>query len=46
MNWIIALLVIDGAIRGEIFRACVEQMLAQALTNSDVAVLGNLAAQK
>ncbi len=32
--------------RGEIFKACVEQMLAPALSKGDVVVLDNLAAHK
>jgi transposase len=43
---IIAPLVVDGPMRGEIFRAYVEQMLAPALSPGDVVVLDNLAAHK
>ncbi|MPR12644.1 IS630 family transposase [Microvirga tunisiensis] len=43
---IIAPLVVDGPMRGEIFRAYVEQMLARALSPGDVVVLDNLAAHK
>ncbi|MFD2227783.1 IS630 family transposase [Microvirga arabica] len=43
---IIAPLVVDGLMRGEIFRAYVEQMLAPALSPSDVVVLDNLATHK
>jgi transposase len=39
-------LVVDGPMRGEIFRAYVEQMLAPALSKGDVVVLDNLAAHK
>ena len=43
---IIAPLVLDGPMRGEVFRAYVEQMLAPALQPGDVVVLDNLAAHK
>ncbi|MBM6583124.1 IS630 family transposase, partial [Microvirga sp. BT689] len=43
---IIAPLVVDGPMRGEIFRAYVEQMLAPALSSGDVVVLDNLATHK
>ena len=43
---IIAPLVLDGPMRGEVFRAYVEQMLAPALQPGDVVVLDNLAADK
>jgi transposase len=43
---IVAPLVVDGPMRGEIFRAYVEQMLAPALLPGDVVVLDNLAAHK
>jgi transposase len=43
---IIAPLVLDGPMRGEIFKAYVEQMLAPALSKGDVVVLDNLAAHK
>jgi hypothetical protein len=43
---IIAPLVVDGSMRGEIFRAYVEQMLAPALSPGDVVVLDKLAAHK
>jgi len=45
-NGIIAPLVLDGLMRGEVFRAYVEQMLAPALSPGDVVVLDNLAAHK
>jgi hypothetical protein len=45
-NGIVAPLVVDGPMRGEIFRAYVEQMLAPALSKGDVVVLDNLAAHK
>ena len=41
---IIAPLVLDGPMTGEVFRAYVEQMLAPALQPGDVVVLDNLAA--
>jgi transposase len=43
---IIAPLVGDGPMRGEIFKAYVEQMLAPALTSGAAVVLDNLAAHK
>ena len=43
---IVAPLVVDGSMRGEIFRAYVEQMLAPVLSKGDVVVLDNLAAHK
>ncbi len=43
---IIAPLVLDGPMRGEVSRAYVEQMLAPALQSGDVVVLDNLAAHK
>jgi transposase len=43
---IIAPLVLDGPMTGEVFRAYVEQMLAPALQPGDVAVMDNLAAHK
>ena len=43
---IIAPLVLDGPMTGEVFRAYVEQMLAPALRPGDVAVMDNLAAHK
>ncbi len=43
---IVATLVVDSPMRGEIFRAHVEQMLAPALSPGDVIVLDNLAAHK
>ena len=43
---IIAPLVVDGPMTGEIFRAYVEQMLAPSLQAGDVVVLDNLAAHK
>lgn len=39
-------LVLDGPMKGEIFRAYVEQMLAPALSPGNVVVLDNLAARK
>jgi transposase len=45
-NGIIAPVVMDGPMRGEIFRAYVEQMLAPTLSPGDVVVLDNLAAHK
>ena len=43
---IIAPLVVDGPMTGEIFRAYVEQSLAPALSPGDVVVLDNLSAHK
>jgi len=43
---IIAPLVLDGPMTGEVFRAYVEQMLAPALSSGDVVVMDNLAAHK
>ena len=43
---LIAPTVLDGPMRGEIFRAYVEQMLAPALAPGDVVVLDNLSAHK
>jgi hypothetical protein len=43
---IVAPLVLDGPMRGEVFRAYVEQMLVPALSPGDVVVLDNLAAHK
>jgi transposase len=43
---LVAPLVLDGPITGEIFRAYVEQMLAPTLTAGDVVVLDNLPAHK
>ena len=43
---IIAPLVVDGPMTGELFRAYVEQMLAPALSPGDVVVMDNLAAHK
>jgi transposase len=43
---VIAPLVVDGPMRGALFRAYVEQMLAPALSPGDVVVLDNLAAHK
>lgn len=45
-NGIIAPLVVDGPMNGEMFRAYVEQMLAPALRPGDVVVLDNLPAHK
>lgn len=39
-------LVLDGAMTGRAFRACVEQLLVPALTPGDVVVMDNLAAHK
>jgi DDE superfamily endonuclease len=41
---VIAPLVLDGAMTGPAFRACVEQFLAPARVPGDVVVQGNLAA--
>jgi transposase len=43
---VIAPLVLDGPMTGEVFRAYVEQMLAPALQPGDVVVMDNLAAHK
>ncbi len=43
---VIAPLVLDGPMTGEVFRAYVEQMLAPALSPGDVVVMDNLAAHK
>ena len=43
---VVAPLVLDGPITGEVFRAYVEQMLAPALQPGDVVVMDNLAAHK
>lgn len=43
---IIAPLVVDGAITGDLFRAYVEQMLAPILAPGDVVVMDNLAVHK
>ena len=43
---LIAPLVLDGPMTGEVFRAYVDQMLAPALAPGDVVVLDNLAAHK
>ncbi len=45
-NGIVAPLVVDGPMRGEIFRAYVEQMLAPTLLKGDLVVLDNLTPQK
>ena len=45
-NGIVAPLVLDGPMTGEIFRAYVEQFLAPALSPGDVVVMDNLAAHK
>jgi transposase len=42
----VAPLVLDGAISGEVFRAWVEQFLAPGLSPGDVVVLDNLASHK
>ncbi len=43
---IVALLVLDGPMSGEIFRAYVEQLLAPSLQPGDVVIMDNLAAHK
>jgi hypothetical protein len=43
---VVAPLVLDGPMTGEVFRAYVEQMLAPALQPGDVVVMDNLAAHK
>jgi transposase len=43
---IVAPLVLDGPMTGEVFRAYVEQMLAPSLTSGDVVVMDNLPAHK
>jgi hypothetical protein len=43
---LIAPLVLDGPMTGEVFRAYVEQMLAPALEPGDVVVMDNLPAHK
>jgi transposase len=43
---IIAPMVLDGPMKGEVFRAYVEQMLAPSLLPDDVVVMDNLAAHK
>jgi transposase len=43
---LVAPLVIDGPINGEIFRAWVEQMLVPALQPGDMVVLDNLGSHK
>lgn len=43
---IAAPMVIDAAMKGEIFRAWVEQVLAPALRPSDIVIMDNLAAHK
>ncbi len=45
-NGIIAPLVLDGPMTGEIFRAYVEQMLVPSLAPGDAVVMDNLAAHK
>ena len=42
----VAPLVLDGAINGEVFRAWVEQFLAPELSPGDIVVLDNLASHK
>jgi transposase len=42
----VAPMVIDGAMTGEIFRAYVEQILAPALRRDDIVVMDNLQAHK
>jgi transposase len=43
---VVAPLVLDGPMTGEVFRAYVEQMLAPCLTPGDVVVMDNLTAHK
>ncbi len=43
---VVAPVVLDGPMTGEVFRAYVEQMLAPALQSGDVVVMDNLAAHK
>jgi hypothetical protein len=43
---LVAPLVLDGPMTGEMFRASVEQMLARCLTPGDVVVMDNLKAHK
>ncbi len=43
---VIAPMVLDGPMTGEVFRAYVEQVLAPELSPGDVVVLDNLAAHK
>lgn len=43
---VVAPLVLDGPMTGEVFLACAEQVLAPCLSPGDVVVLGNLAAHK
>ena len=43
---LIAPLVVDGAMNGDIFRAYVEQVLAPALAPGDIVILDNLASHK
>jgi transposase len=43
---VIAPMVLDGPMTGDVFRAYVEQMLAPALSPGDVVVMDNLAAHK
>jgi transposase len=45
-NRMVAPMVIDGAMTGEIFRAYVEQILAPALRRDDIVVMDNLQAHK
>jgi len=45
-NKMVAPMVIDGAMTGEIFRAYVEQILAPALRRDDIVVMDNLQAHK
>jgi transposase len=45
-NAMVAPLVIDGAINGELFLAYVEQMLAPTLAPGDIVVLDNLSSHK
>ncbi len=43
---VVAPLVLDGPMNGEVFRACVEQMLAPTLQPGDVVITDNLSAHK
>lgn len=43
-SWVVAPLVLDSPMNGEVFRAHVEQMLAPTLEPGDVAIMDNLSA--